>query len=279
MGGRDGHASSGKPLLDAASREAAVRSATDAVLRVVDLPTLERQAVAATRASARSRGAGPLGRLTSFIYRTSGRQTAVADPTRFLLRWRERGGLGPAVESIRGAISAPVRDSPPAIRPAIAATLDQGEVRVGLERAVDRAVGGVGVLQAPTSRWWAVFGLLQTLATAAIVLSAAWVVVWILVRPATGSVVLPVLGPVPSPFVALVVSLLAGYLVARLLGAHAGWLGRRWATGVRDRLAGAVEREVKEGAFRRIDELDAARGRLADSVADIERWCGAVSRG
>jgi len=131
----------------------------------------------------------------------------------------------------------------------------------------------------PTSRWWTVFGLLQTLATAAIVLSAAWVVVWILVRPATGSVVLPVLGPVPSPFVALVVSLLAGYLVARLLGVHAGWLGRRWATGVRDRLAGAVEREVKEGAFRRIDELDAARGRLADSVADIERWCGAVSRG
>jgi GTP-binding protein EngB required for normal cell division len=195
----DGHASSGRPLLDGASREAAVRSATDAVLRVVDLPALERQAVAATRASARSRGAGPLGRLTSFIYRTSGRQTAVADPTRFLLRWRERGGLGPAVESIRGAISAPVRDAPPAIRPAIAATLHQGEVRVGLERAVDRAVGGVGVLQAPTSRWWTVFGLLHTLATAAIVLSAAWVVVWILVRPATGSVVLPVLGPSPRP--------------------------------------------------------------------------------
>jgi hypothetical protein len=79
--------------------------------------------------------------------------------------------------------------------------------------------------------------------------------------------------------VALVVSLLAGYLIARLLGAHAGWLGRRWAAGVRDRLAGAVEREVREGAFRRIDELDAARGRLTDAVADIERWCGAVSRG
>jgi hypothetical protein len=241
------------------------------VLRVVDLPALERQAVAATRASARSRGAGPLGRLTSFIYRTSGRETAVADPNRFLLRWRERGGLGPAVESIRRAISAPIRDAPPAIRPALAATLDPAEVRVGLERALDRAIGGVGALQAPTSRWWTVFGLLQTLATAAIVLSAAWVVVWILVRPVTGSIELPVLGPVPSPFVALVVSLLAGYLIARLLGAHAGWIGSRWAGRVRDRVASSVEQEVREGAFRRLDELEDARRRLTAAVWDVER--------
>ena len=44
---------------------------------------------------------GRSGRLTSLVYRTSGRETAVADPNRFLLRWRERGGLGPAVEAIR----------------------------------------------------------------------------------------------------------------------------------------------------------------------------------
>src|SRR4029450_4867929 len=74
----DGLASSGKPLLDDASRAAAVRATTDAVLRVVDLSALERQSVAATRASARSRGAGPLGRLTSFIYRAARRGTAVA---------------------------------------------------------------------------------------------------------------------------------------------------------------------------------------------------------
>ena len=96
-----GSGRSGRPLLDGASRAAAVRSATEAVLRVIDLPALERQAVAATRARARARGAGPLGRLTSLVYRTSGRETAVADPNRFLLRWRERGELGPAVEAIR----------------------------------------------------------------------------------------------------------------------------------------------------------------------------------
>ena len=265
--------SSGKPLLDDKARDAAVRSATSAVLRVVDLPALERQAVAATRASARSRGAGPLGRVTSFIYRTSGRETAVADPNRFLLRWRERGGLAPAIESIREALSAPIRDAPAPIRPALAATLDPGEVRRGLESALDRAIGGVGTVQPPASRWWTVFGLLQTVATVAIALSAAWVVLWILARPLTGSIDLPVLGPVPSPFVALVVSVLAGYVIARLLGAHAGWVGSRWSGRVRDRIAAAVEHEVRESAFRALDQLEAARRRLRAAVTAIERDC------
>jgi GTP-binding protein EngB required for normal cell division len=263
------------PLLDDPARDAAVRSTTAAVLRVVDLPALERQAVAATRASARSRGAGPLGRLTSFIYRTSGRETAVADPNRFLLRWRERGGLGPAVESIREAMSAPIRDAPAGLRPALAATLDPGEVRQGLERALGRAIRGLDTVQAPTSRWWTVLGLLQTVATVAIALSAAWVVLWILARPATGSIDLPVLGPVPSPFVALVASLLAGYVIARVLGAHAGWLGSRWAGRVRARVAAAVEDEVRESAFGPLDQLEDARRRLAAAVSAIERDCAA----
>ena len=272
----DGRAAAGKPFLSEASRAAATRAATDAVLRVVDLAGLQRQAVAATQAGARARGAGPLGRVTSFVYRSSGRETAVADPNRFLLRWRERGGLGPAVEAIRAAISDPILNAPAALRPALAATLDPSDVRVGLERAVDRSVGGVGSLQAPTSRWWPVLGFLQTVATVALVLSAAWVVLWIIVRPVTGSVDLPIVGPVPSPFVALVASLLAGYLLARLLGAHARWVGSRWAARVRDRVADAVEQEVRGRAFGRLDELESARGRLADAVADIDRWCKAA---
>jgi len=76
--------------------------------------------------------------------------------------------------------------------------------------------------------------------------------------------------------VALVVSLLAGYLVARLLGAHAGWLGSRWAAGVHGRVAEAVGQEVQKRAFSRLDELERARTRLGDAVADIERSCPAV---
>ena len=270
----DGTTTWDRPLLGEAARAAAVHAATAAVFRVVDLAGLDRQAVAATQAAARSRGTGPLGRVTSFIYRASGRQTAVADPQRFLLRWRERGGgLGPAVEAIREGIAEPIRNAPPALRPALAATLDPSGVRAGLEGALDRAVAGVGSLDPPTSRWWPVLGFIQTLATLGIVLSAAWVVLWILVRPVTASVELPLLGPVPSPFVALVAFLLAGYVVARLLGAHARWIGKRWAGQVRDRVARAIEPEIGKRAFRRVDALDDARRRLAASAESIDRSC------
>ena len=270
-----GSGRSGKPLLDGASRAAAVGSATEAVLRVIDLPALERQAVAATRAKARARGAGPLGRLTSLVYRTSGRETAVADPNRFLLRWRERGQLGSAVEAIRSSLSDPIRTAPSAIRPALAATLDPGDVarsgasaRSGDRRrwrtpAADEPLVD-GVRRPPDagdSGDRAVGSLGRRL---------------ILVRPVTGSIEVPVLGPIPSPFVALVVSLLGGYLIARLLGAHAGWLGHRWAAGVRGRVAEAVEQEVQKRAFSRLDELERARVRLSDAVADIERSCPAA---
>lgn len=275
--GIDGR-SSPAPVLDDAGRDAAIRAASAAVLRVVDLSGLGRQAVAATRAAARSRGTGPVGHLTSLVYRASGRETAVADPTRFLLRWRERGAMGPAVEAVREAISDPLRNAPPGIRSALAATVEPAEVRLGLERALDRAIGGVGALETPTSRWWPVIGLLQTLATAGIALSAAWVVVWILARPVTGSVELPVFGPVPSPFASLVAFVLAGYGLARLLGVHARWVGSRWAARVRDRVSGAVAGELREHAFRPLDALEDAYRRLAGAVAEIGRSCGARSR-
>ena len=270
----DGTTTWDRPLLAEEGRASAIRSATEAVFRVVDLPGLDRQAIAATQAAARSRGTGPLGRVTSFIYRASGRQTAVADPHRFLLRWRERGGgLGPAVEAIREELSEPIRNAPPALRPALAATLDPAGVRAGLDGALDRAIAGLGSLEPPMSRWWPVLGFVQTLATLGIVLSAAWVVLWILVRPVTGSVELPLVGPVPSPFVALVGFLLGGYVIARLLGAHARWVGKRWGARVRQRVAAAIELEIRNRAFRRVDALDGARRRLAAVVANIEQSC------
>ena len=261
------------PFLDESGRAAAIRSATAAVLRTVDLGGLEAQAIAATRAAARSRGAGPLGRLTSLAYRASGRETAVADPNRYLLRWRDRGAIGPAVESIREALSAGIRSASPAIRPVLAGALEPTEIRRGLERAVDRTIGSVGALEAPSSRSWSVIGLLQTLATAGIAVSAAWVLVWILARPVAGSVELPVLGPVPSPFVSLVAFVLAGYILARLLGAHARWVGSRWARRVRDRVATAVEDDIREHALAPLDRLEDARRRLWSATTTIEKAC------
>jgi hypothetical protein len=119
-----------------------------------------------------------------------------------------------------------------------------------------------------------VLGALQTLATAAVVLSVVWIVIWILARPPVDSVQVPVIGTLPAPLVALAVALLAGYVLARLLGLHAGWVGRRWAGRLRTRVASAVTEQVEERALAGLDELEVARRALwsaARSAADDAR--------
>jgi energy-coupling factor transporter ATP-binding protein EcfA2 len=256
-------------FLEHEARAAALDVSTRAVLRAIDLPGLERQAVAATRAVARARGTGPMGLLTSIAYRASGRDTRVADPYGYLLRWRERAPLAPAVEPLRAALTESIAAASPSLRAALAAAVEPEALRQGLERAVDRAVGAVERLEAPTSRWWSLIGFLQTLTTAGIALSAAWVVVWILARPRVDAVDVPILGSIPMPFAALVVTVAAGYLLARLLGLHAGWVGRRWASRVRDRVADAVAREVDERALASLARLEAARHRLWTASAAL----------
>jgi hypothetical protein len=257
------------PFLSETARTAAIDAASEAVLRAVDLEGLERQAVAATRARARARGAGPLGGLTSLAYRLSGRETKVASPSGFLMRWRDHGPLTPAVEALRRALGSALTEASPLVRPRLAAALEPAPLRQGLERAVDQAVAGLGRLEAPTSRWWSVLGLLQTLATLAIAVSVAWVVLWVMTRTPVESVDLPVIGLVPMPFVALVATLLVGYLLARILGLHAGWVGRRWARRVRDRVSTAVQDEVTERGLAPLDAMEDARRRLATAVSAI----------
>jgi hypothetical protein len=215
-----------------------------------------------------------MGRLTSLVYQLSGRETKVADPTGYLVRWRDRAPLSPAVESLRGALGSALADASPTVRPALAASLEPNELRQGLERSVDRALANLDRLEAPSSRWWSLFGLLQTLATVAIAVAAAWVVLWILARPPVDSVDLPLIGTVPIPFVALIASIFVGYVLARGLGLHAGWVGRRWAHRVRDRVAASVRREVTERGLGPLDALEDARKRLSGAVAMLIRECG-----
>ena len=262
------------PFLDARARTAAIDGATDAVLRAIDLPGLERQSEAATRARARARGTGPMGRITSLLYRVSERQRSVADPDGFLVRWRDRGPLTPAVEAIRVALSAPLRAASPAVRPLLAAAVEPTELRRGLERAVDRAIGGLGPLDPPTSRWWPFIGFLQMLTMAGIALAVAWIVIGILGGPVAASVQVPIFGSVPTPFASLVAFLAIGYLLARLLGSHAGWVGRRWARRVRDRVAAAVRDEVSQRGLAPLDTLEEAKSRLWTAASTLDRTCG-----
>ena len=262
------------PFLSGAARTAAIDDATAAVLRAIDLTGLERQAVAATRARARAKGTGPMGRLTSLIYRASGRDTKVADPTGHMLRWRDRARLSPAVESLRNALGAALTDASPAVRPALAASMEPVPLRQGLERAVDRGIAGLDRLEPPTSRWWWFLGLLQTLAAIAIAVSATWVVIWILARPIVDSVDVPIIGAVPMPFAVLLITILIGYLLARLLGLHAGWVGRRWAREVRQRVSEAIHEEVTERGLAPLDRLEDARRRISAGTTDVLRGCG-----
>lgn len=257
-----------EPFLTLAERRTATDAVTAAVLRAIDLPALERQAVAATRAQARRRGTGPIGRLTSLIYRLSGREARVADPDGFLVRWRDRGPLTPAVESLRLALAEPLRAAAPGVRPALAAAVEPIQLRRNLEAAVDRAVARHDRTP-PSSRIWTGIGFLQTLATTAIVLSVAWTIVWLIARPAVDSANVPVIGRVPMPLVALVASLLVGYLLARSLGVHAGWVGRRWAARLRGNIATEVGREVAVHGLVPLDRLEAARRALWAATRDV----------
>ena len=262
-----------RPFLDPGVRRTAIDGVAKEVLRAIDLPGLERQAVAATRARAQSRGTGPLGLITSAVYRLSGREARVADPGGYLVRWRDRGPLGPAVERLRTALVEPIRQASPAVRPALAASVAPDRLRDGLAASVDRAVARHD-RSVPTSRVWPLLGALQTIATAAVVLSVVWIVIWILARPPVDSVQVPVVGSLPAPLVALALSLVAGYVIARLLGLHAGWVGRRWAGQLRAGVAAAVTQQVEEHALAGLDALEAARRALwsvARSAADDTR--------
>jgi hypothetical protein len=250
-----------KPFVEGATRRDTIDRVTGELLRVVDLPAAERQAVAATRARARSRGAGPLGAITSRIYRWSGRQARVADPGAFLTRWRERGSMAPALELLRTAVSVPLKDAPPATRGTLATSVEPAALGAHLGRAVDRAIAA-RASAVPSSRIWTVIGLLQTLATLALVFAAVWVVLWVFVKFPVDSVAVPILGQLPIPFVVLVAALLAGYLIARLLGLHAGWIGRRWARSLGREVRANVAQEVETSAFAGLDQLETARRAL-----------------
>jgi hypothetical protein len=266
-----------KPFVDGPSRRATSDRVSAELLRVVDLPAAERQAVAATRARARARGSGPLAGITSRLYRWSGRQARVADPGAFLARWRERGSLAPALDVLRSALEAPLREAPPSTRAALATSMEPAALGTSLARAVDRAIAARAA-DVPSSRIWPLIGLLQTVATLVLVFAGAWVVLWVVLRFPADSVTVPVFGQLPMPFLVLVAALLAGYLIARLLGLHAGWVGRRWARTLAEDVRERVEREVEISALAGLDRLEAARRGLWTAARGAGEDCATPRR-
>jgi hypothetical protein len=257
------------PLVPESEQRRATAGATEEVLRVVDLAGAERQAVAATRARARRRGTGPFGIITTAIYRFSGRQRRVADPAEHLRGWRSRGGLARATELIRRAVEGALPGVPPALRARYAAVADARDLERRMEVAVDRVIARHSDIEAPSSRFWPLFGVLQSANTVLLVVAVVWVVLWVVVRPEVASYDLPIFGPVPAPMVLLFAGLAAGYLLARLLSIHAGWVGRRWARRVTGEVRRAVGEVIEVEAFAPLARIEAARAQLAGARARL----------
>jgi hypothetical protein len=107
-----------------------------------------------------------------------------------------------------------------------------------------------------------------------LVFAVAWLLLWVIARPPVDSVQVPILGPVPMPLALLVVTLIAGFIPARLLAWHAGWLGRRWARTLAARLREEIHGVVGDTAFAVVDRVEAARRRLWIAVRASETGCG-----
>ncbi|MEP7002982.1 MAG: GTPase [Chloroflexota bacterium] len=253
------------PLVDPARRERALNDVGRGALAVIDIRGLERQAVAATRQAARPRGAGPLGHVTSAIYRLTGRARVAADPAGYLRRWRVRGSLAPALEPLRELLQSALPSVPPAIRATVAQLSRPDALERRLADAIDRTLlGEAADFRAPTSVVWSAIGFGQYIVIALLLFAALWfAALFVLHQPVSGSVDVPVLGPVPTPVVLLAAVLLAGYLLALALRFHAGWLGRRWARRIGALITREVNTRVRETILLPLEELDAAREQLA----------------
>ena len=260
------------PLVDTARRERAMNEVARATLAVIDIRGLEAQAVGATRLAARPRGAGPLGHLTSAIYRLTGRARVSADPADYLRRWRTRGALAPAIEPLRELLQTALPSVPAALRARVAELSAPAAVEKRLAEAVDRTVViEAAEFRVPTSAVWSLIGFGQWIVTALLIFAALWFgSLFVIHQPATGSFDLPIVGPVPSPVVLLAGVLLAGYILALLLRLHAGWLGRRWARKVSAVITRDVNTRTREAILVPLDELDAARAQLGRAARALQ---------
>ena len=256
------------PVVESSRREQALSSVARGTLALIDIASLERQAVAATRFAARRRGAGPLRHLTSAIYRLTGRARVSADPAGFLTRWQLRGSLAPAVEPLRELVTSTLPSVPAPLRRRLAALTAPAAMEDRLAESIDRsfAVEATSFL-APTSALWSVIGAAQYAVTAFLIFSVLWFASLFVIHDAPVSAIsVPFLGFVPTPVALLASTLLAGYVLAKLLQLHAGWLGRRWAKRVGMRVTSELRRRIADDLLVPLDEFDAARWALEKAL-------------
>ena len=260
------------PLIEPARRERALSAVARSALAVIDVSGLERQAVAATRFAARRRGAGPLRHVTSAIYRLIGRARTAADPAGFLRRWRLRGSLALAVEPLRELVTSTLPTVPAPLRGPLARLTAPASLEGRLAATIDRCLAAEAAgFRVPASGLWSVIGAAQYVVTALLIFCVLWFASLFVIHDVpVGTITLPYLGPVPTPVALLAAALLAGYVLAKLLQLHAGWLGRRWAKRVGANVTREVRLRIDDDLLVPLEEFDASRAALKNAADDAD---------
>jgi hypothetical protein len=262
-----------RPLISDAGREEALLATSENMLRLIDIPQLERRATEAVRARARARAGGLFGFVRTVFNQLTGRPRRSADPRTFLVRWRERGSLSAATSGLSEALTGAVRAAPISIRPAVAELAERRPGERAAAEAVDHAVAATPDVP-PTSRWWSLLGPIQSVVGLGILLAAIWIVVAALLRVEVDVVEIPVLGHVPIPLVILVSLVAVSVVLARLTDLHARLIGRRWARSLASEVERRVSDELRASAFSALDEVEASRVALWQIAEEIRADCG-----
>jgi hypothetical protein len=233
-------------------------------------------AAAAVLPRSRRTAGGLLGRGLALIQLIGGRAAGAGDPAGYLRSWRRRGTLARAVNPVRAAVAEAAAAAPLAWRPHLLSVAGAGHVEASLTSAIDGAVAESALDARPPGSWlWWPIGILQLIVSAALIFAIAWYVTLFL-APATpvGTIDVPVLGPLPLPLALLASSVVVSAILSLILRLHAGWVARRWASAIADRVEMAISEAIERKALAPLDDLEEARAALADA---IERVIASVS--
>lgn len=213
-----------------------------------------------------------LSRLGSLVRLATGNRRRTANPGLYMKAWRRRGDPSRAVNVLRKTYLDATRRLPAPSRSSLMNDLDPEAAGDAIARALDDALRRSAErfdLNPPVI--WRLFGAIQLLATAAVVVAGVWfLTLWLAPGPIpVGSWEMPVVGPVPVPLVLLIGGAVLSFLVGGLVRIHGAWLGRRRARDVAESVSEAVGAAIQDHGFARLIELDSHRrelGRLVRAV-------------
>ncbi|MDQ3689729.1 MAG: 50S ribosome-binding GTPase [Chloroflexota bacterium] len=250
------------PLIDPGRRADAQRASVDGALALIDPAGVARQVQLAVLGRARRSGGSLLSRIVVLLGWLTGQSRRSADPAAYLRDWRRRGSLGRALNPVHAVLVEAAANVPPASRPALAAALRADDLEADMTRAIDDAArDSVADLHIRSSLLWPIVGAIQLVIGAVFAFAVAWYVTLFVsqgqVPVATTDA--PLLGPVPLPLLLLVGSTVASAVLGLLLSLHAGWIGRRTAGRVTQRVRIEVGASVAEAGFGRLDQVEEAR--------------------